>query len=163
METLNKKQIDRFYKKLKTIGECLEWTGCVNSSGYGCFTIGCKTKKYTLIASRVSLYLHNKNDYKDNLVCLHKPLVCHNPKCCKPEHLYWGTQKDNHKDKIIDGTNRDQNGELNSMSKLNKQDVLKIRDLLTNSTLSENEIAKKFNIARTTISAIKLRRTWRHI
>lgn len=54
-------------------------------------------------------------------------------------------------------------GENSSHSILKNQDIIQIRILLEEGILTQKEIAKKFNVDRTTISAIKNKKLWRHI
>lgn len=65
---------------------CWEWQKSCNSAGYGQLTVD---KKYWL-AHR---YAHAcVNPLSDEDVVRH---LCHNTKCCNPEHLALGTHKDN--------------------------------------------------------------------
>lgn len=50
-------------------------------------------------------------------------------------------------------------GDRNTKSKLTKEDVLKIRDMLSAGVLQKT-IAKKYGVIQTTISAIKLKKNW---
>lgn len=50
-------------------------------------------------------------------------------------------------------------GEKHTQSKLKTADVLEIKNMLTQG-VSEPSIAKKFNVSRSTISAIATKRTW---
>ncbi|MDO6448108.1 hypothetical protein [Oceanobacillus profundus] len=61
-------------------------------------------------------------------------------------------------------------GNKNPQAKLNENQVLKIRDEYNFAleeglpkTVTQNFLAKKYNIKRSTISDIVLRRTWKHI
>lgn len=53
--------------------------------------------------------------------------------------------------------------ESNGTSKLTKEQVLKISDLLVNSNLSYQEIADKFNVKKSTIANIKQKKNWRNV
>jgi len=59
------------------------------------------------------------------------------------------------------GSNR--KGEHNGKSKLKTKDVLDIRKQYALGCYSYKQLAKRFNISRTTIGDIILRRTWRHL
>ncbi|MCF8009592.1 MAG: hypothetical protein K9K32_07470 [Halanaerobiales bacterium] len=47
--------------------------------------------------------------------------------------------------------------------KLNKEDVIKIRNLIHNSNFTHEEIAEKYNISVGYVSSIKSKRVWKHI
>lgn len=69
---------------------CWVWQRSCNSAGHGQLT---ENKKYWL-AHRYA-YICEHPDLLDTDVVRH---MCHNPKCCNPEHLKVGTHKDNWKD-----------------------------------------------------------------
>ena len=56
-----------------------------------------------------------------------------------------------------------QKGENHARSKLNKKDVLKIRELYATGKYLQKEIAKIFNVAQTTINSIITYRRWKHV
>lgn len=90
-----------YFNKMLAVetNDCIEWPyGKVK--GYGRFQVGDKME----LVHRVALLqkLGQPPDHKP--LALHKPLVCHNQSCFNHRHLYWGNQKDNMADKIIDGT-----------------------------------------------------------
>ena len=70
--------------------------------------------------------------------------------CCSPTHLVWGTPFENQQDKLLHGT--DNRGERHPLKKLSREEVVQIRKL--KGSLLQKEIAAKFNVARTTVSAI---------
>jgi len=92
----------RFDKKYipEPMSGCWLWTGSVNNSGYGQFTMFGRI----VGAHRVSYELHNGVIGRDNkdktLHVLHK---CDNPLCVNPDHLFIGTAKDNVTDMISKG------------------------------------------------------------
>lgn len=53
--------------------------------------------------------------------------------------------------------------ESNGTSKLTKEQVLKISDLLINSNLSYQTIADRFNVKKSTIANIKQKKNWRNV
>lgn len=66
---------------------CWVWQKSCNSAGYGQLT---ENKKYWL-AHRYA-FTCEKHELKSTEVVRH---LCHNPKCCNPDHLAVGTHKDN--------------------------------------------------------------------
>ncbi len=54
-------------------------------------------------------------------------------------------------------------GENNCVSKLTDKEIFQIKEYLNEGVLSQSKIAKIFNVTQTTISCIKLGKTWKHI
>jgi len=146
-----------------TISEsgCWEWNGQLYPKGYGKACVGdANTKPKYLQAHRLSYKVFN-GPLIDGLVVRHR---CHNRKCVNPDHLIQGTQKENIQDSIDIGTcrlgtGRNRPGELSITAKLTEKDVKSIRsDKRTNVALGA-----EYGVKPETISAIRLRKTWRHI
>ena len=58
---------------------------------------------------------------------------------------------------------RDTKGEKNGRAKLNNEKVLEIIKLIQSKKYSLVEIAKMYNVTPTSISAIKNKKTWKHL
>jgi len=71
-------------------------------------------------------------------------------------NLTWGTRRENQLDRLLKGN--DNRGEKHGMNKLTKTQVRKIRKLLGKKY--HKEIADVFNVHKSTISSIALKRTW---
>lgn len=159
---------ERFWGKVDkstTPDGCWPWTGGCFAQGYGQFTVNTRPVK----AHRYAWLITN-GSISDNLfVCRH----CDNPRCCRPDHLFLGTAKDNTQDSIRKGRafigrrgasqhlDRYRRGEENANAKLTTRDVLKIRQLEGKNT--STELAAQFNVSNALICAILKRRAWRHI
>lgn len=125
------------------ISKCWNWIGAKQRYGYG--TIIHKGK--TIKAHRLS-YEKFIGDIPDSNQSKHGTCICHtcdNPSCVNPEHLFAGTQKEN----IHDMLNK--NGHPNSLP---SDITTKIKQMLL-SGIKVCQIAKSFNIHRTTVSRIK--------
>lgn len=90
----------------------------------------------------------------------HGFVACHNDgsknnNC--PSNLRWDTQANNLSDMKLHGTFLD--GERHPNSKLTEKDVCKIRELLA--TESQRDIAKRFGVAFSLVSAIKRGKRWK--
>lgn len=75
--------------------QCWNWTGPVNSSGYG--SLGFKGRKEGV--HRIS-YEVAYGPFDRKMFVLHR---CDNPRCVNPAHLFLGTQKDNMQDALQKG------------------------------------------------------------
>lgn len=139
----------RFFSRVSPKGdtECWEWSGPVDRDGYGKF----KTRGRTRGAHRIILEWVSGTS---------GPCACHacdNPPCVNPRHLGWGTHKENQQDMVRKGRGR--GGGANGRAKLSEEDVRLIRASLA----SNRDLAKKFRVAPTTISAIRHRKIWPHV
>lgn len=74
---------------------CLEWTGPVNSSGYG--GISHEGKSY---GAHVAAWIDTNGDLPKGMHVLHK---CDNRRCCEPSHLFLGSSSDNVTDMVNKG------------------------------------------------------------
>lgn len=90
----------RFWALLGTPDQsgCRKWTGTIGQDGYGVF----RAFGTPFIASRVALALSTRT-VPPRMLALHS---CDNPQCCNPDHLRWGTPKENMTDKIRRGRHR---------------------------------------------------------
>ena len=83
----------------------------------------------------------------------------------RPSNLEWATRKENAKHayqtNLMPGI-KAYYGEENSRSKLNSNQVAKIKTLLSQGCM-QSEIAKQFGVNPSTIKAIKFRRTWKQV
>ena len=95
---------------------CWEWKKSLNARGYGQMNVNGKNREM----HRLGYEIFN-GEISEGLYVLHK---CDNRKCCNPDHLWLGTQKDNIQDMIKKGRRRapkiDQMNEQN-MSKIGKK------------------------------------------
>lgn len=148
----------RFWKKVdKTpglgIGNCWIWKGAIESTGYGSFI----SERQTKVAShRFSLTLATGENPQD-LFCLH---CCDTPACVNPEHLRWGTPKENTQDAVT--RNRIARGEKQGSARLTEKQVIEIKTLLA-SGCAVRELARRYNVGRTTIRHIQDGDSWKHI
>lgn len=93
-----------------------------------------------------------------------KPQVNHkdgNQSNNRLENLEWVTCKENINHAINTGLRR-QNGSDNWYSKLNEKDIPEIKRMLKDGK-THREIAENFNVTISTISKVKLGRSWTHV
>lgn len=136
---------------------CWDWQGCKDRDGYG--SIGYKNK--SRLVHRLAYMLYNQLSEEDieGKVVMH---LCDNPSCVNPDHLQLGTQKDNVHDCIKKGRRANRKGEQNPNSKLTDYQAQKIRELYQLG-ISQEELAKMFNVARRTIYNIRKNISWAHV
>ena len=72
------------------VTQCWNWNRSVTSAGYGQFT---RNKKYWTTHTFVYTQIYGEIP-KGNII----RHICHNRKCCNPNHLTIGTHKDNYND-----------------------------------------------------------------
>jgi hypothetical protein len=77
----------------------------------------------------------------------------------RPENLMWSTVSSNLQNAYNRGLKLPNKGESNGRSKLNKKQVLEIRD----SDSRTCELAKIYGVTPVTIASIKTRKIWKHI
>jgi hypothetical protein len=145
---------ERFMRHVDTKTGCWEWTGSKTFGGYG----HARFQGQEWRAHRVSFELF-VGRIPDNLQVCHS---CDNPPCVNPDHLFLGTAKENILDSVNKGRWNAPKGEQSYWSKLTDLDVLKIRALVDGGQ-SQKEIATQFKITQANVSAIKVRRTWKHL
>ncbi len=133
---------------------CWIWGNISSEKTYG----QTKLNKIPIPAHRLSWILH-RGKIPVGLWVLHK---CDERHCVNPDHLFLGTAQDNTDDMRSKKRARHINANPNT-SLLTVQDVLKIREILCNPDEKIEDIAKKFSVAVTTISAISEGITWKHV
>lgn len=78
--------------------------------------------------------------------------TCDNSLCINPSHLTVGSQRDNLMDMVLKGRNK---------GKLNPEDIPRIRSMIPNRT--QREIATEFGVSQSTISLIKIGKSWAYV
>lgn len=73
--------------KIDELTDCWNWQKSVTSEGYGQLT---ENKKYW--TTHRYAYTRSYGDIPNGMIIRH---LCHNRRCCNPNHLALGTQKDN--------------------------------------------------------------------
>lgn len=147
---------DRFFAKVKKLGDCWEWQGSRLKTGYGRIRIGYGDSREMTLAHRVSWVLHNKKTLTSYQFVMHK---CDNPPCVNPDHLMVGTPKDNTQDMIKKGRKRNGRapGEKNGSAKLTWAKVNDIRK----SGKTPSQLAEMYGVTKSSISRILTNQSWK--
>lgn len=159
LELLTATTIGRFRSRVDSSGpDCWPWTGSINEHGYGTLQIGGRAGRRER-AHRIAFSLAN-GDIPPGMAVCHS---CDNPACCRPDHLWLGTQADNLRDMFRKGRARrgyiDNRGERHGMAKLSPEQVEHIR-VLASRGVPQRRIAMDFGITQGAVSMIHRRATW---
>lgn len=152
---VEQKYVDRLWSKVIKGGpaDCWEWTGSLDSYGYG--QIGIKDIGLVLV-HRLAWVTENDQEIPDGMVVRH---TCDNRSCCNPHHLRIGTQAENVQDAVERGRAKGARGTSNDSAVLTEDDVIEIRKLLK-SGLSQTEVAGKYGVVSQTINNIATGYSW---
>lgn len=138
-----------FLENIQETNECVLWPYRCDRLGYGVIRFGARSRG----AHSVSLELRVPKPHP-NAHALHGPKdICGNRNCVNPNHLRWGSPKENGKDMMQDGT---------VFSKLNPDKVLAIRALHMDGMMGK-DIADKFGVSRAAISGIINGKKWVYV
>jgi hypothetical protein len=146
-------ELSRFWAKvsLPDSDECMRWGAVKTGDGYGHFRLS--GQMYP--AHRIALTLATG----ETPVGLEVAHSCRNRDCVAALHLSWATRRQNHADKVRDGTHN--RGERHVMVKLTEEQALEIRRL--SATTGTVELALRFGIDRTTVRRIVRGILWAHL
>lgn len=143
---------DRYWAKVVVGMDCFGWSGHSDEKGYGRIRVD---RGHTDRAHRVSWFLEN-GPIPDGMQVLHR---CDNPPCTRPNHLFLGTNADNHNDKVRKGRQWRPAGELHHGAKLNEQDVRRIRSMLADGCVPA-VICAEYGIKKSCVSGIHTGKSW---
>ena len=143
----------KFWERLEHTPEgCWEWTRALTKAGYG--AMGLK-RGVVETTHRISWRLAN-GTIPEGMNVLHK---CHNRKCCRPEHLYIGTQKDNVRDMLEAGRAGGRKGETHHKAKMTSEQIAEIRQKRAEGQTGTS-LAKEYGLAHSGIYRIVNNRGW---
>lgn len=133
--------------------DCWIWQGHTRN-GYGRLNMGAAYGRRRIDAHRLAYQLAH-GPIEDGLVVCHH---CDVRACCNPTHLFLGTQRQNMDDMLAKG--RSSPGELRPQARLTTEAVRAIRAA---SGFTQQELAERYGVSQSNISAVLLRKSWRHV
>lgn len=148
---------------------CWLWQRARHERGYGLVTIAGAMRR----ANRVAWEIANERPVPTGLWVLHR---CNNPPCVRPDHLYVGTAQDNADDRTRAGhtlrgddhdsrlhPERRPRGERQWKALLSESDVRAIRARYVKKYGVGATLAREYGVSISTIFAVVLGKSWRHI
>jgi hypothetical protein len=131
---------------------CLLWLGAIDGEGYGHTKVEGRRRG----VHRIALERKLGRPLRPGELSCHK---CDVRICINEDHLFPGSNDDNMADMAAKGRSVQPRGEQAARAKLTAEQVLAIRA----DPRIPTAIARDYGVWRTTIEAIKERRTWTHI
>ena len=145
--------LERFMSKVlpEPNSGCWLWATGLDSKGYGRFGSG---SKKTMRLSHRMAYEHFVGSIPVGLFVCHK---CDVRSCVNPDHMFLGNHQDNMTDRNKKA--RQARGTKQHIAKINEDIVRYIRSSPKNGT----ELADEVGINQSSVSAVRTRRTWKHV
>lgn len=139
---------------------CWLWMGAsLTQSSNGVQRYGCFRREGKSWGAHVYSYKLFKGPIPRGAIVRH---ICDVSWCVNPDHLLLGTHRDNAADREQRGRSKPKRGSLNPAAILTEQQVCFIKRALQQGH-SQYEIADKYNVWQSTISAIKRGLIWSHV
>lgn len=149
--------LERYWGKVDTSGECWMWRGFRNPKGYGTFW----WKERKRMASHAAWDIAHGSLPPIGLRVLHH---CDNPPCVRPSHLFLGTPLDNMRDMIAKGRERHPiRYGLRTWHKLTEDDVRSIRAAYASGGMTQEALASQYRVSRRLIGGIVSGKRWRSV
>lgn len=144
----NETDENRFWKKVDKNGHsgCWEWTGGLNSHGYGEFW----TKDQGAVAAHRFAWKLKYGPVPSGLWVLHR---CDKSRCVNPEHLFLGRNKENQ----IDSVQKGRRPEV----KLTMKSAMQIRKQYKTQNITQAQLALEHGISRSHVSRIVTNKKWK--
>jgi len=155
----------RFWDKVAEPNEngCWLWTGrrsvpsvkTKTSGAYGrVMYMGVQMGAHRLFAADA------KGEIPKGMHVLHSCDVKH---CVNPDHLRYGTHKDNMRDMAVRKRAHHQIGAANGHAVFTEEQVLEVRALYKTGKYVYREIAEKFGVSLSAVRDVILRKNWAHL
>jgi hypothetical protein len=151
----------RFWARVTRGDGCWTWTGTRGPKGYGRAYVpdprpGVGGRPAS--AHRVAWQLAN-GPIPAGVCVLHR---CDNPPCCRPDHLFLGTNDDNIADRHAKGRDAQNKGERGGRARLTAKDVLDMREAVRRGA-TRASLARAYGVAAQTVDDAVCGRSWSHL
>jgi len=154
--------IARFWAKVDRSNPdgCWLWTAYCDKRGYGAFGLAAGK---TVFAHRFMWEITYGPVPPGLNVCHH----CDNPPCCRPDHLFTGTQRENLADMSRKGRRESpwlrRPGESNVNVSLTEAEVRAIRAAYAAGGISQQALAERYGVSQVSVSRVIRHETWTHL
>lgn len=137
------------------VGDCIEWTGHINHSGYGSVWHNGKNRD----VHRVSCELHH-GPIPAGFHVMH---TCDNRRCINPDHIRAATRKENMTDMFRKNRQRFSSGSNHHAAKLSNEAAAQIRSRYVPYSRINGSMAlsREFGVSQATVHACIRGETWK--
>ncbi len=157
MYTVGMSRLPKRFLKFVTVDEvtgCHNWTG-TRTKGYGVLRLPGSRRYHR--AHKVAL-LGPWTTYPEGTRLIRH--LCNNKGCVNPAHLRLGTDRENHADRVADATAYTAAGEDHGNTRLTNKEVAALWNEYWAGGTTYQQLAKKYDIAKCTVSHIISGRSW---
>lgn len=156
---LTVQEIVDFQHRVNITDECWEWQGTRHRKGYGLYC----NHRIRFRANRIAYFIDTGIDPGDFQVCH----TCDNPPCCRPSHLFLGSQGDNMRDAFYKGRLILPTGGRPPILRGADHPFAKLTDSIASTIKHSTEpgtvLAKRYGVSTNVVSHIKRGTLWKHV
>lgn len=151
---MKKQTAEAFWVRLQVSKTgCWEWTGALNSTGYGNVRWHGKVFTTHRLAAWLVGLAASPSAPKSASAKTHVLHRCDNRKCCNPEHFFLGNYRENQLDAYAKGRKTQPRGSLHANAKLSVTQVERIREQYTKGK-TQQWLADKNRVSQRCISLV---------
>ena len=162
-----------FWRRVVRADGCWEWSGARMPTGYGHLRYNGREWYAHRLAYALAI-----GAIPDGAFICHR---CSHPPCCRPDHLYAGSARDNHADAVAAShatkppmffgsehwahvrPERIVKGERHGLAKVSADDVREMRRLYGQGGVSYRTLGGQYGMTAQAVCRIVKRRVWQHV